>query len=475
MGIHTGTPLLGEEGYVGVDVHRAARIAACGHGGQVLVSASTRRAHGHGGLRDLGEHRLKDLSAPERLYQLGEGEFPPLTSLYRTNLPVPATPFLGREQELARGALRCSNGVAPADADRAGRDGQDPACPAGGRRGRRSATRTGCSGCRSRRCAIPRSCRRSARRWRSGAARAAPRRDARVSSSKRLLLLFDNVEHLLPQAGEDSPTCSQRAAGLTLLVTSRERLQLHGEQAYPVPPLASERGWPHLFARARPGRSIPPSQPRRRSRSSARASTTCPSRSSWRRRGRVSSRPSSCSSGSAGGSTCSRPDAASIRASRRSAPRSSGAYDLLAEDEQRLFCSPRRLPTAAAPSRRPRWSARPTSTRCSRWSTRASLRVATGPLLDAGDDPRVRGANGSQESGEAEDAPASPRRALPGARRGGGAARPRVVERMARSARAGARQPAHGESSGSRRLGGRSPASVWSGARRLLGDQGPHG
>jgi hypothetical protein len=51
-------------------------------------------------LRDLGLHRLKDLSAPQKLYQVGEGEFPPLASLYQTNLPVPATPFLGREREL---------------------------------------------------------------------------------------------------------------------------------------------------------------------------------------------------------------------------------------------------------------------------------------------------------------------------------------------------------------------------------------
>ncbi len=64
MGIHTGTPLVADEGYVGVDVHRAARIAAAGHGGQVLVSASTAALTGADGLRDLGEHRLKDLSAP---------------------------------------------------------------------------------------------------------------------------------------------------------------------------------------------------------------------------------------------------------------------------------------------------------------------------------------------------------------------------------------------------------------------------
>src|ERR671926_16873 len=101
MGLHTGEPTLTDEGYVGVDVHRAARIAAAGHGGQILVSQATRDLVGTNGLRDLGEHRLKDLTAPERIFQLGGGEFPPLKSLHQTNLPIPATPFLGREQELA--------------------------------------------------------------------------------------------------------------------------------------------------------------------------------------------------------------------------------------------------------------------------------------------------------------------------------------------------------------------------------------
>src|SRR3990170_3326755 len=100
MGIHTGEPLVTDEGYVGVDVHRAARIAAAGHGGQILVSQSTRDLLGSDSLRHRGEHRLKDLTAPERLYQLGDGDFPPLKTLYRTNLPVVATPIVGREREL---------------------------------------------------------------------------------------------------------------------------------------------------------------------------------------------------------------------------------------------------------------------------------------------------------------------------------------------------------------------------------------
>ena len=67
----------------------------------MLVSASTASLLPAGRLRDLGVHRLKDLSAPERIYQLGQDEFPPLRSLYRTNLPIPATTFLGRTNELA--------------------------------------------------------------------------------------------------------------------------------------------------------------------------------------------------------------------------------------------------------------------------------------------------------------------------------------------------------------------------------------
>ena len=109
VGVHTGEPALDAPKYIGMDVHRAARIMAAAHGGQVVVSQTTKDLlEDAGGLRDLGEHRLKDLSAPVRLYQLGEDEFPSLTSLYRTNLPVPATAFLGRERGATRGWLRSS-------------------------------------------------------------------------------------------------------------------------------------------------------------------------------------------------------------------------------------------------------------------------------------------------------------------------------------------------------------------------------
>jgi ABC-type transport system substrate-binding protein/class 3 adenylate cyclase len=107
MGIHTGEPAAAGKSYVGLGVHRAARISAAGHGGQVLVSQATRELLRDDplrdvSLRDLGEHQLKDLDEPERIYQLvapGLGEnFPPLKT-------TGATPFEGREDELAEAAV----------------------------------------------------------------------------------------------------------------------------------------------------------------------------------------------------------------------------------------------------------------------------------------------------------------------------------------------------------------------------------
>jgi predicted ATPase/class 3 adenylate cyclase/DNA-binding CsgD family transcriptional regulator len=111
IGLHTGEPQPTAEGYVGLDVHRAARILSAGHGGQVLLSQMTSELvaeHLPEGvsLRDLGEHRLKDLQRPSHLYQLViEGlptDFPPLKTLDSrpNNLPVQMTPLIGREKEI---------------------------------------------------------------------------------------------------------------------------------------------------------------------------------------------------------------------------------------------------------------------------------------------------------------------------------------------------------------------------------------
>jgi DNA-binding NarL/FixJ family response regulator len=79
IGIHTGEPLRVEGAYVGVDVHRAARICSAGHGGQVLLSdTAAELLDGDVVVRDLGEHHLRGLEEPERIHQLGDAEFPPL-------------------------------------------------------------------------------------------------------------------------------------------------------------------------------------------------------------------------------------------------------------------------------------------------------------------------------------------------------------------------------------------------------------
>jgi len=252
VGLHTGTPLLTEEGYIGRDVHRAARIAAAGHGGQVLVSTSTAAlvespdSSSHGAaLRDLGLHRLKDLSAPERIYQLGAGDFPPLRSLYRTNLPIPATPFLGRHDELAQALALLS-----------GRDV-------------RLLTLTGPGGTGKTRLAlqvaaeaaehypdgvfwVPLAPLRDSELALEAAAQALGARDDLVAyiADKSLLLLFDNFEHVI-DAAVALPPLLAACPNVQLLVTSRELLRLPGEQAYSVPPLVQKDGTDLFATRAR--------------------------------------------------------------------------------------------------------------------------------------------------------------------------------------------------------------------------------
>ena len=111
MGLHTGEPSQTAEGYVGLDLHRAARIMSAGHGGQVLLSYTTRdlveQTLPQGvSLLDLGAHRLKDLQQKSQLYQLViaglPADFPPLKTLDSSpnNLPLQPTPFIGREKEV---------------------------------------------------------------------------------------------------------------------------------------------------------------------------------------------------------------------------------------------------------------------------------------------------------------------------------------------------------------------------------------
>ena len=245
MGIHTGRPLRTEEGYVGVDVHRAARIAAAGHGGQVLVSVETAAlANGSDvALVDLGEHRLKDLATPERIYQLGDGVFPPLKALSASNLPVPTTPFLGREAELERLSATL----------------QDPAV--------RVLTVLGPGGIGKTRLALQAAAESSdafldGLWWvalapmsdvsQAPAALAQTlgvREEAGVDveqalaarlEGRRTLVLLDNAEHLLPALAGVVVRLLAASDRLTVLVTSRERLQLSSENVFTVPPLSAD-------------------------------------------------------------------------------------------------------------------------------------------------------------------------------------------------------------------------------------------
>jgi class 3 adenylate cyclase len=100
MGLHTGEPSVGDEGYLGLDVVRAARIGAAAHGGQILVSETTKALLGPGAeLKELGEYTLKDMDHPERLYQVVVDGLPSAFPEPRTQAPVPVEP--GRQNELA--------------------------------------------------------------------------------------------------------------------------------------------------------------------------------------------------------------------------------------------------------------------------------------------------------------------------------------------------------------------------------------
>jgi predicted ATPase len=245
IGIHTGTPRRTEEGYVGTDVHRAARISSSGHGGQTLVSASTAALAPGIGLKDLGDHRLKDLSAPERIYQLGDGEFPRLKTLFQTNLPVPATPFLGRGSEL--GEL----------SSLLGRDEV------------RLLTLTGPGGTGKTRLALQ-AAGLASDGYPDGVwwvplaplsdpelvlATAAQKLGAQGSLAEhirdlRMLILLDNFEHVI----EGAPAVSALLAEcprLDVLVTSRERLRVGPEHEYEVPPFNRAEGIEFFVAKAR--------------------------------------------------------------------------------------------------------------------------------------------------------------------------------------------------------------------------------
>jgi predicted ATPase/class 3 adenylate cyclase len=242
IGLHTGAPLLTDEGYVGGDVHRAARIAAAGHGGQVLVSSSTAQLV-EIELLDLGEHRFKDLGAPERVFQLGRGEFPALKSLFRTNLPVPATPFLGRERELAEvvgllGRTRLLTLTGPGGTGKTRLASQ--------------AAGLASDGYPDGVWWVPLAAIREPELVLETAAQVVGSNNglAEHIADRSMLMLFDNFEQVVEAAGDVADLLGS-CPNLDLLVTSREPLHVTGEQEYAVPPLVHEEGVGFFLARAR--------------------------------------------------------------------------------------------------------------------------------------------------------------------------------------------------------------------------------
>ena len=252
MGVHTGEAAQTPNGPVGLDVHRAARIAAVAHGGQVLVSetaaALVRDALPAGAaLRDLGAHRLKDLGRPERIFQLDaaglQAEFPPLRSLGNpalpNNLPIQPTSFIGRDRELAEvralvesvplmtvtgaggsGKTRLSIQVAAELLDGSG-DGvwlvelatvteQDAVVPA-------IATALGIVG-------------------RRGRSLLETLLDA--LAPQNVLIVLDNCEHLIDACAKIADAILRTCPRAHLLATSREPIGIAGEAIYRVPSLS---------------------------------------------------------------------------------------------------------------------------------------------------------------------------------------------------------------------------------------------
>ena len=253
MGVHTGEGILGGDNYIGLDVHRAARIGAAGHGGQVLISAATRglveSALPKGvGLRDLGAHRLKDIEQPEHLHQLlVEGlsdRFPPIRTLdaSQTNLPPQRTSFVGREHEAAQATaildrVRLLTLTGPGGIGKT-RLALKVAADALGRfaDGVYMADLSPIDGPSLVPAAIVRALQ----------VREQPGRDPLDSLADHLrdlevLLVVDNLEHLL-EAASVVGRLLDAAPRLTVLATSRVPLHIAGEHEFPVPPMALPDG-----------------------------------------------------------------------------------------------------------------------------------------------------------------------------------------------------------------------------------------
>ena len=244
MALHTGEASERDGNYFGGAVNRAARLMAVGHGGQLLVSAATAELLTGTELVDLGEHRLRDLDRPLRVFQVGEGRFPALRTLdaFPGNLPLQLSSYIGREKELERAA------AALADS--------------------RIVTLTGVGGVGKTRLALQVAAE-VLPRFTDGAwlVELAPVRDpdgvpdavaavfevtphrgqsllqalVEFLRGKQLLLVVDNCEHLLEPAATLIETLERACPRVAVLATSREGLGIDGERMLAVPSLVSPK------------------------------------------------------------------------------------------------------------------------------------------------------------------------------------------------------------------------------------------
>ncbi|MGI8657579.1 MAG: ATP-binding protein [Candidatus Limnocylindria bacterium] len=249
MGLHTGEPLRSDTRLIGIDVHRAARISASGHGGQILVSAAARALLASEipddvTMLDLGEHRLKDLPAPEHLYQVQadglQDAFPPIGSLdtLPNNLPRQLSTFIGRANELVDAERRLTESTVltltgPAGVGKTRLALQIGAhvvdhFPDGVWFVELAAVNEGSL--------VPDAIGSAMRLKQHGS-------DARTSlvdalHASQLLLILDNCEHLLEPVLETADALLRHCPGVRLLATSREALGLGGESLMLVPSLS---------------------------------------------------------------------------------------------------------------------------------------------------------------------------------------------------------------------------------------------
>ena len=250
MGLHSGEPVSGTEGYVGLDVHRAARICSAGHGGMILLSDAVSSLAARDlplgvSLRDLGIHRLKDLREPEHLLQVVHpdlpADFPSLKSLdvLPNNLPRQLTSFIGRDREMAEvRRLLSTTGLL---------------------------TLTGDGGCGKTRLAlqvvadlvdeypdgvwlvelaalsdpalVPKVVA-SALDVPEQAGRSLDQGLADFLSSKSLLVVLDNCEHLVNACAELTSFLLRSCPALRVLATSRQPLGIDGEVIWRVPSMS---------------------------------------------------------------------------------------------------------------------------------------------------------------------------------------------------------------------------------------------